>query len=390
MSDHASLNISDQVFRNASIPLNVPVSANAALLPTTASSNVSDLRVTQAPLGASDCTPSAASNQVSSGASNEEDTSRGQLNSDNELPQVLSEKDTHHRQRFYIAWRVLRALKAILVVVLVAWIIAIGYPSISSESLSNLKQVLDHFPPLLTQPTAVAHGSETAQILELTMAPATQPTVIEHVPEKAQVLELAATLASADRYVRAAGVTQVTACMHVPSPTESPAISILVCTVTETVTVTATQSVTITADLERPTVLPGPASPLKLTGPETANSGSSTYYIFYCSILLFLSSFRFQILRLLPYTNKLYHYMCRLFRYAYRLLHYMFCLFAQLTSPAEYDETSLGKALEFDEMIMKGDSEAEKTDKELEMVDIKEDSDPKILKNANLTRNSGI
>ena len=56
----------------------------------------------------------------------------------------------------------------------------------------------------------------------------------------------------------------------------------------------------------------------------------------------------------------------------------MFCLFAQLTSPAEYNETSLVKALEFNERIMKEDSETEKTDEELEVVDIKEDPDSKI------------
>jgi len=261
VSDRVPLNVSDQVFRNVSIPLNAPVSANATLPPTTASPSVSDLRVAQAPLGASDQVPSVASNQVSSGTSDKEDSSptacSGQLNSDNELPQVLSEKDTHHKPRFSIVWRVLRALKAILFAVLVAWIVAMGYPNISSESLSILKQALGRFPPLLTQPTAVAHGPETAQFLELTMALAAQPTAIAHDPEKAQLLELAGTLAS-KRYVRATGITQVTACTHVPPPTESPRISIVVCTVTETVTVTATQSVTISADLERPTVLPGP------------------------------------------------------------------------------------------------------------------------------------
>ena len=163
---------------------------------------------------------------------------------------------------------------------------------------------------------------------------------------------------------------QATACTHVPSPTESPAISIMVCTVTETVTVTATQSVTITTDLERPTVLPGPAPPPKLTSPEMANSSSSAYYMFYCSILLGLFSFRLQILRLLPYINKLYHSTCH-------LLHLMFCLFAKLTSPAEYNETSLGKALESDIMIVEPEGDVE-ADEELEMVNIKfEDPDSK-------------
>jgi len=313
VSNHDSLNISD---RNPSIPINAPVSANATLPPTTASPNVSDLT---------------------------------------------------------IARRVSRALKAILLMVLVAWIVAIGYPNVSGESISILKQALDRFLPLLTQPSTV----ENAQFLEPTMALATQPTVIVHDPEKARLLEPAAMLASKrdmeELHLRATSITQAMACMHVPSPTGSPAISIVVCTIMETITVTATQSVTIT---ERPTVLPDPASPLKLTSPETAKSSSSTYFIFCCSLLLF--SFRFQILGLLPYINKLYQYMCRLLRYAYCLLHYMFCLFAQLTSPAEYNETSLVKALEFNERIMKEDSETEKTDEELEVVDIKEDPDSKI------------
>jgi len=38
----------------------------------------------------------------------------------------------------------------------------------------------------------------------------------------------------------------------------------------------------------------------------------------------------------------------------------------------------MGKALESDKMIMEGDLEVEKPDKELEMVNIKEDPDSKI------------
>ena len=38
----------------------------------------------------------------------------------------------------------------------------------------------------------------------------------------------------------------------------------------------------------------------------------------------------------------------------------------------------MGKALESDKMIMEGDLEVEKLDKELEMVNIKEDPDSKI------------
>ena len=374
-SDHVSLNVSDQVFHNTLVPPNASVSATATLPPTTASPSMSDLRVTQA--------PSVTSNQVSLSTSDKEDSSpaahSAQLNSDNERPEVSLEKDSHHRRHFSIAQRISRALKAILLAALV--VVAVGYPNISSECLSNLKQALDRFLPLLTQPTAVVYGPQTAQFLEPTVALPTQPAVIVHDPEKAGLLELAGL--APDRYMeelhlRATGITQATACTHVPLPTGSPAISIVVCTVTETVTVTATQSVTITTDLEKPTVLTGSAPLPKLTSPETVNSGSSTYYIFYCSILLCLFSFRFQILRLLPYINKLYHYMCRLLRYAYRLLHYMFCLFAELTSPAENNETSPGKALESDVMTVEGDLEAEKMDEELEIVNIKEDPDPKV------------
>ncbi|EDQ99720.1 uncharacterized protein LACBIDRAFT_334835 [Laccaria bicolor S238N-H82] len=409
VSDQVLRNASDQVLRNASVPPianasippnafippnasvtpnvsvipNASASATTTLPPTTASTNMSDLKVTQA--------PSVTSNQVSSSTSttDKEDSSptarSGQLNSENDL--LSSENDSHHGQHFSTARRVSRALKAILSAALVAWIIAAGYPYISSKSLSNLKQALDPFLPLLSQPTAVAYDSETAQFLKPKVALATQPTVIahDHDPEKVGLLEPTTRL-TPERYMeefqlRAAGITQATACTHVPSPTESPAVSIVVCTVTETVTVTAIQSVTITTDLNRPTVLPGPAPPPKLTSPETANSGSSTNYMFYCSILLCLFSLRLQILRFLPHINKFYH----LLRYAYRLLHYVFCLFAELTRPAEYNETSPEKALKSDVMIVEpeGDLELEgdleqKADEELDLVNIKsEDVDSK-------------